>query len=45
MHEVSAGEVEALAREHGFAVDRVARAQETSRRPGVTWTTMCLRPR
>lgn len=42
MHEVSAGEVEALAREHGLAVTRVERAPETLRRPGVTWTTMCL---
>ena len=42
MHVVSTGEVEALAREHGLAVTRVERAPETFRRPGVTWTTMCL---
>lgn len=42
MYEVSAGEVEALAREYGFSVTSVARAPETSRRPGVAWTTMCL---
>lgn len=42
MHEVSAGEVEALAREYGLSATRTERAADTLRRPGVTWTTMCL---
>ena len=42
MHEVSAGEIEALARVHRLSVNKVERAPETSRRPGVTWTTMSL---
>lgn len=44
MYPVSIGEVKALARDHGLAVVRVERAPDTSLRPGVAWTTMCLAP-
>lgn len=42
MHEVSAGEVEALAHEHGLMVTRSAQAADAMGRAGVSWTTMCL---
>jgi hypothetical protein len=43
MFEVSVGEIEALAREHGLAVNRVtAPMPDGAGRPGVSWVTMCL---
>ena len=43
MFEVSVGEIEALAREHGLAVNRVtAPMPDSSGRQGVSWQTMCL---
>jgi hypothetical protein len=43
MFDVSVGEIEALAREHGLAVNRVTAPQpDASGRPGVSWVTMCL---
>lgn len=42
MHAVSAGEIEALAREYGLAVTKTEHAVDALRRMDVTWTTMCL---
>lgn len=43
MHEVSVGEIEALAREHGLAVTRTtAPMADSAGRPEVYWITMCL---
>lgn len=43
MFEVSIGEIEALAREHGLAVNRVTTPMpDGAGRPGVSWVTMCL---
>lgn len=42
MHDVSVGEVEALAREHGLTISRVAPATDTLGRPGVTWSTVAM---
>jgi hypothetical protein len=43
MHEVSVGEIEALAREHGLAVTRTtAPMPDGEGRPDVNWITMCL---
>ena len=42
MHEVTTGEVEALAREHGLLIARVAPAADTLGRAGVTWTTVAM---
>lgn len=43
MFEVSIGEIEALAREHGLAVNRVtAPMPDGAGRPEVSWVTMCL---
>ena len=43
MFEVSVGEVEALAREHGLAVNRVtAPMADSSGRQDISWQTMCL---
>jgi protein-L-isoaspartate O-methyltransferase len=43
MHPVSLGEIEMLARDHGLAVVRVLHVSDAMGRPGVTWTTVCLR--
>lgn len=43
MFDVSVGEIEALAREHGLAVNRAtAPMPDSAGRPGVSWVTMCL---
>lgn len=43
MFEVSIGEIEALAREHGLAVNRLtAPMPDGAGRPEVSWVTMCL---
>ena len=43
MHEVSLGEMEALAREHGLAVVKVEHQHgDVRRRPGVSWTTVSM---
>lgn len=43
MFDVSVGEIEALAREHGLAVNRAtAPIPDGADRPGVSWVTMCL---
>ena len=43
MHEVSVGEVEALAREHGLAVTRTtAPMADSAGRADVSWITMCM---
>jgi len=43
MYAVSVGEIEALAREHGLGVlSKIDGVGDTLRRPGVSWTTMCL---
>jgi SAM-dependent methyltransferase len=43
MFEVSVGEIEALAREHGLAVNRVtAPMPDGAGRAGVSWVTICL---
>ena len=42
MHQVSTGEVEALAREHGLSMTRVTPATDALGRPGMTWTTVAM---
>lgn len=43
MHEVSVGEIEALAREHGLAVTRITPPMaDGAGRADVSWVTMCL---
>lgn len=43
MHEVSLGEVEALAREHGLGIAKLEhRLGDAVRRPGVSWTTVAM---
>lgn len=43
VYPVSLGELEALARDHGLAVVRALDAPDALARPGVSWTTACLR--
>ena len=43
MHEVTAGEIEALARSHGMTVYRNGQRHDELGRPGVTWTIMAIR--
>jgi SAM-dependent methyltransferase len=43
MYEVSLGEVEALARDHGLAVLRAVSQPDVLGRADVNWTTVCLR--
>ncbi len=42
MHEVTAGEIEALARTHGMTVYRSGRRHDELGRPGVDWTIMAI---
>lgn len=42
MHDVSTGEMEALARDHGLAVARMAESADSSGRVGVSWTTVAM---
>jgi SAM-dependent methyltransferase len=43
MHDVSVDEVERLARNHGFAVEKIDHAADQGGRVGVTWTGVALR--
>ncbi len=43
MHPVSLGEIEALARDHGLTVVRQFQEADRLGRPGVLWTSLCLR--
>ena len=42
MYDVTTGEIEALARNHGLAIARVAPASDALGRPGVAWTTLAM---